>query len=59
MLQVMIQNSKNVPFFFDQTILLIGQVFNSLTYHRRKDVLPTLIDNKARVKEIMKEQEHT
>ena len=55
----MIQNSKNVPFFFDQTILLIGQVFNSLTYHRRKDVLPTLIDNKARVKEIMKEQEHT
>ena len=36
--------------FFDQTFLMIGQVANSLTYHRRKNVLSTLIVNKARVK---------
>ena len=41
--------------FFDQTVLLIGQVFNSLIYYRRKNVLPILIDNKARVKEITKD----
>ena len=31
-------------------------MFNSLTYYRRGNVLSTLIDNKVRVKEIMKEQ---
>ena len=36
--------------FFDQMVLLIRQVFNSLTYHRRKNVLSTLVDNKVRVK---------
>ena len=36
--------------FFDQTFLMIDQVVNSLTYHRRKNVLSTLIVNKARVK---------
>ena len=65
-LQVMIQNSKcaasNDPelqecaIFFDQMVLLIGQVFHSLTYHRWENVLSTLICKKARVKDIKKEQ---
>ena len=41
----------------DQTVLLIGHVFNQLAYHRWTKVLSTLIDNKAKVKEIVKVQE--
>ena len=40
---------------FEQTILLVGQVFNSLAYQRRLNVLNTLIDNNVKVKEMLKE----
>ena len=30
---------------FEQSILLIGQAFNAITYHRRLNILNTLIDN--------------
>ena len=36
---------------FEQTKLLIGQMFNTITYQKRLDVLNTLIDNSTRVKE--------
>ena len=38
-----------------QTILLVGQVFNSVVYKRRLNVLNTLIDDNVKVKEILKE----
>ena len=38
-----------------QTILLVGQVFNSVAYKRRLNVLNTLIDDNVKVKEILKE----
>lgn len=41
----------------DRTVLLIGHVFNQLAYHRWTKVLSTLIDNKAKVKEIVKVQQ--
>ena len=40
---------------FEQSILLISQVFNPITYHRRLNILNTLIDNSIKVKEILKE----
>ena len=46
----------DIALVFEQTILLIGQAFNSLAYQRRLNILSTLIDNNTRVKEILKEQ---
>ena len=37
----------------DQIVLLIGQVFTVLAYHRQKNVLSIRIDTKAEVKEII------
>ena len=39
---------------FEQSILLIAQAFNTITYHRRLYILNTLIDNSIKVKEILK-----
>ena len=41
---------------FEQSILLIGQAFNAITYHRRLNILNTIIDNSIKVKEILKER---
>ena len=45
-----------VSSFFEQSILLSGQVFNTTSYCRRKNVFETLIDGKPKVKEILREQ---
>ena len=39
----------------EQSILLIGQAFNAITYGRRLIIFNTLIDNSIRVKKILKE----
>ena len=39
---------------FDQAILMLSQVFNNVAYHRRENVLSTLIDSSSKVKEILK-----
>ena len=41
---------------FERGILLICQAFNAITYHRSLDILNTLIDNSAKVKEALKER---
>jgi len=41
---------------FEQTILLVGQAFNATAYHRRKNILGTLIENSTKVKEILRDQ---
>ena len=41
---------------FEQSILLIGQAFNAITYHRRLNILNTIIDNSIKLKEILKER---
>lgn len=41
---------------FEQTILLLSQTCNSLAYHRRENILSTLIDSNAKVKDILKNQ---
>ena len=41
---------------FEQNILLIGQAFNAITYHRQLNILNRLIDNSIKVKEILKER---
>ena len=46
----------SVPFLFEQSILLLGQVFNTTSYFQRKNVLKTHIDGKFKVKEILIEQ---
>ena len=40
----------------EQSILLIDQTFNSITYHRRVNILNVLIGNSIKVKEILKER---
>ena len=39
---------------FDQAILMLSQVFNNVAYHRRENVLSTLIDSSSKVKKILK-----
>ena len=39
-----------VSSLFEQSVLLLGQFFNTTSYFRRKNVLETLIDNKSKVK---------
>ena len=46
---------QEIASLFEQTILLVGQAFNSVAYQRRLNVLNTLIDNSVKVKEILKE----
>ena len=41
---------------FDQAVLLVGQVYNLVVYQRRLNILSALIDNKTKVKEILKEE---
>ena len=41
---------------FEQSILLLGQAFNAITYRRRLNILNTLIDNSIKVKEVLKER---
>ena len=45
-----------VSFLFDQSILLLGHIFNTTSYFWRKNVLKTLIDGKSTVKGILREQ---
>jgi len=40
---------------FEQTVL-VSQAFNSLSHHQQSNILHTLIDNPARVKDILKGQ---
>ena len=41
---------------FEQSILLKVQAFNAITYQRRLNILNTLIDNRIKTKEILKER---
>lgn len=36
--------------------MLIAQAFNSVAYHRRLNILPTLTGNSAKIKDIIKGQ---
>ena len=40
----------------EQSILLLNQVFNNTSYFRRENVLEALINDKYKVKEILREQ---
>lgn len=44
---------------FDLTTLLVGQADNSIGYQRRLNILSVLIDNNAKIKEILKEESLT
>ena len=41
---------------FEQSIILRGQAFNAVTYHRHLNILNALIDNSIKVKETLKER---
>ena len=42
--------------WFEQTVLLTSQLFNSLAYHRRENILLTLMSTSSKVHEILKDQ---
>ena len=46
----------DIFWLFELIVLLLCQTFSALSYHRRKSVLDTLIDGKAKVKELLIEQ---
>ena len=46
---------QEIASLFEHTVLLVGQVFNSVAYQRRLNVINTLIKNNVKVKEILKE----
>ena len=47
--------NQEIASLFEQTVLLVGQVFNLVAYQRRFNVLNTLIENNFKVKEILKD----
>ena len=51
-----ISGHMEIATLFEQSILLISQAFNAITYHRRLNILNILIDNSIKVKEILKER---
>ena len=53
------QELTMVSNLFEQTMLLVGQTFQSITYYRRHNILSTLIDNPSKVKEILKNADAT
>ena len=40
----------------EQSVMLIDQAFNSVTYHRHLNILSTFIDNSTKIRDIIKEQ---
>ena len=40
-----ISGQMEIATLFEQSIILVGQVFNVITYQRRLNILDTLIDN--------------
>lgn len=48
------ENINSALTFFDQSVMLKAQIFNSLSYHRRENILSVAMDSPARVKEILK-----
>ena len=50
------QTSTSHCIAFCKTFLLLGRAFNSLVYERPLDILSTLIENSARVRETLKDQ---
>ena len=50
-----VQEMTAISSLFEQTMLLIGQAFHSVTYYRRQNILCTLIDNPSKVKEILRD----
>ena len=51
-----ISGHMEIATLFEQSILLISQAFNAITYHRRLNILNILIDNSIKVNEILKER---
>lgn len=47
---------NDVSELIEQTVLLLGQAFNSSSFHRRDKIFSTLIDSNPKVKDILKEQ---
>ena len=47
---------NDIALFFEQTVFLVSQAFNSLDDQRRLRQSSTLVDNNARVKEVLREQ---
>lgn len=41
---------------FDQAVLLVGHVYNSIGYQRKLNILSVLIENGTKVKEMLKEE---
>ncbi|XP_066912456.1 uncharacterized protein [Clytia hemisphaerica] len=50
------ESTVHLSHLLDQTILLLSQIQNSCNYHRRENILSTLIDSSSRVKDILKNQ---
>ena len=47
---------ESISTSFYQSIMLLAQVFNSLSHHRRENIISALMDSQTRVKEILKTQ---
>ena len=41
---------------FDQAVLLVEYLYNSIEYQRRLNIMSTLIDDNTKVKEMLKEE---
>ena len=52
-----VQEITAISSLFEQTMSSIGQVFHSVTYYCRGNILSTLIDNPSKVKEILKDSD--
>ncbi|XP_066931160.1 uncharacterized protein [Clytia hemisphaerica] len=51
-----LEEGREIAQCFEQAIMLLGQVSNSVMYYRRENVLSTLIESSAQIKEILRNQ---
>ena len=50
------EGEDEIATLLEQSVMLIDQAFNSVTYHRQLNILSTFIDNSTKIKDIIKEQ---
>jgi len=47
---------SEIAMLFDQVVLMVSQTSNSITHHRRDNILSTLIESSTKVKDILRDQ---
>jgi len=53
--EIVADRFSEITGLFEQTMLLVGQLFHKIVHQRRYNILSTLIDNSSKVNKLLKE----